>query len=191
MAKRGRPRKQGVVREANGRPQRPSLAQIEAADKRARLVETAQAAGQPHRVGWPNPRDPKLASALGRFSIRHKLRDELYDAGIAYADLTRRWRAAWGVPDPTHSDSLGGGLGPSEATVARWWKDIEAIENALRRKSPTHYLAARHLCIDDGDLPDDARAVAIEALMVLAEETGRDVQDHPFVGRVVDKRMAA
>lgn len=179
MPKRGRPRKQGE-RSADGRLKRPTLAQLKEADAAKRRENMLFVAAQPHRRDLPDPYSDKAASALGRFWMVNRLRSELFDAGTHYSEITRRWRAAWGVPDPNHSGSLGGGLGPSEATVAAWWREIERIEAALRAKSVVHYAAARHLCIDDADLPEYAAPIAIEALLIIADETGRSVGQHPF-----------
>jgi hypothetical protein len=185
MAKRGRPRKAGE-RGSGGRLKKPTLEQIMDADKAKRRENKLFVASQPHRRYLPEPFSERAASALGRFCMVYQLREELYQAGMHYSELTRRWRGAWGCPDPIHSDSLGGGLGPSEAAVETWWRHIEGIEKALRAKSMRHYAAARHLCVDDGDLPEDVVGLAIEALQIVADQTGRSVAGHPFERPPVD-----
>lgn len=183
MAKRGRPRKSGA-REANGRRQRPTRAQIEAADKQARLAETAQVAQQPHRRSAPDPRDPRLSTALGRFVIRHGLRSELFEAGSEWSAIYRRWRAAKGVPDPLHSSDIGTGVGPSKAIVDKWWRDMERVEAALRPYGQGALLGARSLCMDDCDVTDAAAPDAIVGLRVIAVEMGWLAKSaHPFLGR--------
>jgi hypothetical protein len=187
MAKRGRPRKL-IAREPNGRAQRPSLAQIKEAERKQRLAETAVVMAQPHRAWARDPGDPRLASALGRLVIRHRLRSELFDAGSEWTGIYRRWRAASAIPDPLHSQSLGGGLGPSDRLVASWWADIVRVENALRQYGQGAYLGVRHVLLDDADLPDEAIADAIVGLRVVAVEMGRLPKGaHPFV----DNRIAA
>lgn len=191
MARRGRPRKAGE-RGAGGKLKKPTLDQIKEADAAKRRENKLFVANQPHRRDLPEPFSDRAASALGRFCMIYRVGDELYQAGIAYADLTRRWRGAWGCPDPNHSESIGSGLGPSDATVAAWWRQIKGIEKALRARSMTHYAAARHLCIDDGDLPEDAVGIAVEALQIVADQTGRSVAGHPFAMPPVDNcRLAA
>lgn len=157
------------------------LAQIQTADKKSRLSETAQVCAQPHRAWAPDPLDPRLGSALGRFTIRQRLRSELYDAGDQYAALFARWAAAKGIPHPTRRHMVGGGLGPSDATVAAWWREIEAIEGALRLYGLA-YVNVRHLCLEDEDLPPEATADAITGLRAVAVVVGRlPERAHPFV----------
>jgi hypothetical protein len=188
MARRGRPRKQGL-REANGRPQRSTLAQIVEADHKQRMAETAVVAAHPHRAWAPDPLDPRLATALGRFCIRYKVRSELYDAASEWASIYRSWRAAKGVPDPLHTGGMGTGAGPSPATVAGWWREIERVEKALRPYGQGAFVGVRHLCLDDSDVPDEAAADVIAGLRVVAVEMGRITKGaHPFVDA---RRMAA
>lgn len=182
MAKRGRPRK-GGYREKSGRLQRPSLAQLMAAEHKQRMAETAAVAAQPHRAWAPDPHDPRLATALGRFCIRHKLRSELFDAGKEWAETYRRLLAALGAPDPQHSSSLGsGGEGPSKATIDGWERKIESVEIGLRQYGQSAYLGVRHLCMDDAEIPPHEVADTIVGLRVLAVHFGRLPKGaHPFV----------
>jgi hypothetical protein len=179
MARRGRPRTKAGKR-LDGRI--GVLAQITEADKRARLAETSQVASQPHRRWARDPLDPRLATALGRFVIRHGLRSELFDAAGEWIATYRRWLAAKGVPDQLHAQTLGGGLGPSKATVDAWWRDIERVEARLREYGQGALLGVRHLCLDDCDLPLEAVADTIVGLRVVAVEMGRLPKGaHPFV----------
>lgn len=191
MARRGRPRKQGV-RQPNGQLKRATLAQIVEADHKSRMAQTALVASQPHRAWAPDPLDPRLATALGRFCIRYKVRSELHDAGEEWASTFRRLMAAKGVPDPLHTSTLGtGGGGPSAATVEGWERDVERIEKALRPYGQGAWLGVRHLCLDNADLPDEAAADTIVGLRVLAITLGRlPAGAHPFV-EAVDSRIAA
>jgi hypothetical protein len=188
MAKRGRPRKSGH-RETSGRLQRPTLAQLKDADTAKRLRETDAVAMQPHRRWAPDPRDPRLESALGRFAIRNRLRAELIDAGREWGETYRRWCAAKGVPDALHARALGaGGAGPSAATVDAWDREILRIDARLREHGSIAYLAARSLCLDNADISSEATDDAIVGLRVVAEELGRLPRGaHPFV----DSRAAA
>lgn len=190
MAKRGRPRKAGA-RQPNGQLRRPTLAQLMEADHRQRMAETAVVAAQPHRAWAPDPHDPRLATALGRFCIRYRVRSELYDAGIEWTETYRRWRAASAIPDPLHSGALGNGQGAADATVLAWERCIERVEEALKPYGQGAWLGVRHLCLDDDDLPPDAAPDAIVGLRVLAVTLGRlPAGAHPFVD-CVNRRMAA
>lgn len=159
-----------------------TLAQIQSADRKARLAETAVVAYQPHRRGAPDPLDHRLASALGRFVIRHGLRSELFDAAEAWSAIYRAWRAAKGVPDPLHGSTLGAGDGPSDELVDTWWREIVRVERALKVHGLTAWLGVRHLCLDNSDVPDDAVADVIVGLRVVAVEMGMLPNGaHPFV----------
>jgi hypothetical protein len=187
MAKRGRPRKQGA-RYPSGGLRRPTLAQIEEAERKKRLAETASVMAQPHRA-WAGKQagHPWLENALGRFVVGRKLREELYHAGDYYALTFARWAAAKGIPHPKRRHMVGGGVGPSAATVAAWWREIEGMEAALRQYGKA-YIHVRHLCLDGEDLPDEAASDALTGLRALAVHLGRlPERSHPFV----DSRIAA
>jgi hypothetical protein len=191
MAKRGRPRKSGA-RQPNGQLRRPTLAQLQENEYQRRMSETAVVAAQPHRAWAKDPRDPKLATALGRFCVFYAVRSELYEAGVEWANTYRRLLAAKGCPDPLHQSTLGrGGDGPSDATVDAWERDVERVENALRPYGSGALVGVRHLCMDNADLPAEAAADAIVGLRVLAVTLGRLPKGaHPFA-RPVEKRRAA
>jgi hypothetical protein len=182
MAKRGRPRKSGH-REASGRLQRPTLAQLKNVEAAKRLRETDAVASQPHRRWAPDPRDPRLATALGRFCVRYKARTELYDAGVEWTETYRRLLAALGAPDPNHSSALGsGGDGPSKATIDGWERKIEGVERAVLKYGQSAYHGIRQLCMEDADVPGHEAADAILGLRVLAVTLGRLPSGaHPFV----------
>jgi hypothetical protein len=190
MAKRGRPRKQGE-RYPSGGLRRPTLEQLKEAERRQRLGEIAYVMAQPHRV-WAGKQagNPWLENALGRFIIGRKLREELYHAGDHYALTFARWAAAKGIPHPKRRHMVGGGVGPSDATVAAWWREIEGMEGALRRYGRA-YINIRHLCLDDEDLPDEAAADTLAGLRALAVHLGRlPERAHPFVSAVDNRRAA-
>jgi len=180
MAKRGRPRKTGL-RYADGKLRKPTLEQLKEASAAQYRENMAQAANQPHRRWARDPLDARLESALGRFCLANRVRGELYDAGRAFGDVYRRWRAAKGIRDPLHSSSLGGGDGPSAETVAGWWRTIERVEARLRPHGSIAYLAVRSLCLDDADISTEAADDAIEGLRIVAQEMLRvPVVSHPF-----------
>jgi len=191
MAKRGRQRKAGA-RYPSGELKRPTtLAQIEEAERKKRLAETAPVMAQPHRA-WAGKQagHPWLENALGRFIISRKLREELYHAGDHYALTFARWAAAKGIPHPKRRHMVGGGLGPSDATVAGWWREIEGMEGALRQYGRA-YINVRHLCLDDEDLGDSEAADTLAGLRALAVHLGRLPETaHPFVSAVDNRRAA-
>lgn len=188
MAKRGRPRKTGA-RQPNGQLRRPTLAQLVEADRQQRMAETSVVMMQPHRRWAKEPDHPWLAYSLGRFCLRHGLRSELHDAAKEWQDTYRRWRAAKGIPDPNHVQTIGSGQGPSDATVEVWWRDIERVEDALREYGQGPLLAMKHLILDEQDLPEDAAADSIVGLRIIAVKLGRlPEKAHPFVDM---GRMAA
>jgi hypothetical protein len=131
---------------------------------------------QPHRRGDTSQ---LRESALGRFVLDHysdaRMARSVYDAGLAFADVVRRWRAARGVPsDVQLCAGLSTHEGPSAATVARWWAQICAVDTRLTYEvSPVALRAVRHLVIDERDAPWlDPRIVKL-GLGIVAEEMGK------------------
>lgn len=141
----------------NGRKARPkAVAQIEEANRAREEVEMATVLAQPHRLG---NRSQKCESALGRFCLAHKLREEIYSAGGEYASLKRKWRAAKGVP---MSERMSGvGVEPDDATVYAWGARIDRCEEAIldcqdidpRAYGPAAIGCVEWLVVDDKDLP--------------------------------------
>lgn len=72
-----------------------TIEQIAEAEKKAQEFEMATVLAQPHRHG---SRSQLSENAFGRFILAHKLRRELYDAGIEYYALRRRLVNIWGGP---------------------------------------------------------------------------------------------
>jgi hypothetical protein len=176
MTRPGRKRKSLARREPNGRIQRPTMQQLTALAIAREDREKVVVLDQPHRRGDTSQ---LRESALGRFVLDHyadaRMARSVYDAGLAFADVVRRWRAARGVPA---IDRAGGGLstgvGPSAATVARWWAQICAVDTRLTYEvSPVALRAVRHLVIDERDAPWlDPRIVKL-GLGIVAEEMGK------------------
>lgn len=135
---------------------------------------------QPHRRGNT---DQKCESALGRFCLRMKLREELYSAGKNYADITRAWRVAKGVPSQMVSGGPGSGNGPSDATVIEWGKKLARVQMEMQRETPEGYYAIRLLCLDGVDIEYLNEAQAVDALMVMARDFGylSTGDMHPFL----------
>lgn len=179
MAK-GRKRAAGQ-REANGRLKRPTVAQLKEIEAARYRENMRQVAAQPHRRSAPDPLDPRLENALGRFCVRLKLRPELYDAGQEWASIVRRWRAAKGCPEPMLRGPQGSGLGPSEATVAAWTRLVVEVERELSAHGQAVWFAARQVCIDDNDLALDQDEAGVLGLIEVAKALGRIARNaHPF-----------
>lgn len=169
-------------RYANGRLKRPTvetLKQLEAERYRENMKQAGQ---QPHRREFSDPLHPWLESEFGRFCMRHGLRRELFDAGNEWAEIRRSWNSAKGVPDPVHTGGMGSGLGPSEATVARWRRLLQQIEDDLYEVNKATMWATRRLCIDGAAVGREYEAFAIRGLSVVAVSLGRMAASaHPFV----------
>jgi len=168
-------------RYANGRLKRPTIEQLKQMEAERYRENMQQAAQQPHRRGFRDPLDPRLESALGRFCAIRGLRGELYDAGHEWADMRRSWNQAKGVPSQI---KLGGGTGagPSDATVARWGRILNDIDEALYDANAATLWAVRRLCIDNVAPSREFEPYAIRGLTIVAETLGRvESNVHPFV----------
>ena len=168
-------------REANGRLQRPTLAQLKNIEAERYRENMQQVASQPHRVGFRDPMDPRLESALGRFCVIHGLRRELYQAGLDWAEMRRSWNSAKGVPDSEHHGGMGTGQGPSPETVERWKRRLFDIDEALYDHNAATMWATRRLCIDGWTPTGDFVPFVVKGLAVVALTLGAiDAKEHPF-----------
>ena len=168
MARAGRKRKEGR-REASGRLQRPTLAQIAAAQKSAQDVEKVVVLAQPHRLGNA---DAFAECALGRFVIRLGLERRLHDAGQEYATLRRKWLAAWSAPLPDKMAGKGGDI-PLE-TVRGWRSRLFECEDAMMRCGVAAQGWVIALACDGQDMPPGhpSERDTADALLALAVELG-------------------
>ncbi len=175
---KGRARRNGV-REQNGRLQRPTAAEREAARLRREAGERATVLAQPHRRGNT---DQMCSSALGRHVLDCRLRRELYDAGEEYASTTRRWRAAKGVPEPFIAGAKGNGAGASDEAVER----LSARLNAMRKyvtvtSGPEALSALDKVALEDRDTPGAIGFRVTGALCALAEHLSLiPIGAHPY-----------
>jgi hypothetical protein len=184
MGSRGPKLKTGD-REPNGRLSRAAAAAkslseaLNEVNRQNALQEMAVVLAQPHRRG---SEDKRCASALGRFVLAQGLRSEVYDAGIEYAALVNRWRAAKGIPTTVRQGIGGNGEGPSDATVQSWASQIARIELAIVPISHPGFLAMRRLALDDENIPSGLFYDAAISLGALAQAMGRLPQGgHPFL----------
>ena len=172
-------------REPNGRHKRPSAEERQRREREAYQVEMRTVLRQPHRRDMAQPEHPWCASMLGRFCLIHKVRRELHDCAADYASLLHRWNVAKGIPMPDSTGVAGTGLGPSAATVAAWWRDIQAMEAAMKRSLPGKqgniaFAAVRHIAVDGASIPPEYVPAAIQAMLALANHMGHKL-NHPFV----------
>lgn len=168
MARAGRKRKEGR-REATGRLQRPTLAQIAAAQKSAQDIEKVVVLAQPHRRG---SHDPLTECALGRFVLRHRLERRLHDAGQEYATLRRKWLAAWSAPLPDTIKGSGGDI-PLEM-VQGWRIRLNELEDVMMCCGVAAQGWVIALACDGQDMPQGhpSERDTVDALLALAVELG-------------------
>jgi hypothetical protein len=178
MAKTGRKRKVGV-REPNGRLQRPSKEEREAARLRREAGERATVLAQPHRRG---NYDQLCASSLGRHVLDHRLRRELYDAGEEYAETVRRWRAAKGVPVGLSAIGVGSGRDMADEAVKRLGIRLNAMRQAVTTDGgPQALIALDRVALDQETLPGAIGFRVTGALITLATHLGLIARDaHPY-----------
>jgi hypothetical protein len=135
LARRGRPRKEAnallpPTREPNGRVARlTTVEQIAMAERVRQQREMAVVLAQPHRKGS----NSQLAeSVLGRFCEKHKLRRELYDAGVEYGAMRRRWAKYKDAPMADRIQGNGMGI-PEDEDAKRWNEWISRMNLAIVR----------------------------------------------------------
>jgi len=120
---------------------------------------------QPHRRG-DNRRE--LESPLGRFCLRNKLREELYDTGIEYGGIVRQFYAAKGIPQPS-SDGGGSGHGVSPEKAVKLKEELERLEKPMKRASVLGFSALRKLTVHEEEIPPPAEPETVSVLYLLAQ----------------------
>ena len=167
-------------RERNGRLQRPTMAQIKAAEA-ARLMEEKQTVlAQPHRRG---DIDQRRESELGRFVMENRLRGELYLAGNQLFVLVWSWRAAIGCPMPLRIPKASlMAVDPDHPGQDRaWLKKINRCYKAIQKNcGPGAVPSVVNLCVEGGAVAPANRLLVIQGLAALAVELGT-VQKQGFV----------
>ena len=165
----GRRRKPGP-REPNGQLKRTY------ADPRRQVWE------QPHRREFDEANDPLCSTALGRFVLRHRLRRELYYAGVAYLRAFTLYRISIGAPAPTPK---------SGSLQVRIGGHLVELSDISAKKALSEYMAADRclgkcratilaLTIEDRDITDGG--MAIMGLAALAGHYGLMQESaHPFL----------
>lgn len=180
MARRGRPRKDANAllppnRENGGRVQRlTTVEQIALAERQRQQREMSVVLAQPHRQG----NNSQLSeSVLGRFCQQHRLRRELYDSGVEYGAMKRRWAKYWDAPMADRIEGAGSGL-PTDEDAQRWRQWIDKAEAAIVREHGD-LRAIQAMCVHERSPSAwTGRAYVINGLLALAIEIGRlDIRD--------------
>ena len=139
------------------------------AERQAQQEAKAVVLAQPHRRGSD---DRRCASALWAACRRLRLRDELYDAGERYAEMSMAYKASIGLGVGNVGNGWGIGLSEeAEAAQAALAKSryLDAIK-VLHRAHPRAFGAVEALCYDQRDCFDDAALK--KGLMALALHLG-------------------
>ena len=173
----GRKRKSGT-RTACGDIKRPSLEERAQAQQLADNVEKLVVLAQPHRRGDISQ---LTESPLGRLVLRGGLRRELYDSGIEYGGMVRRFYAAAGIPQPVRDGhpTTGAGVDPKAAVELR--KALDSLERSMRGVSLDGYRAVRTLAVHEREIVATEWAAASAVLYEIAvymRKLGR--RDHPY-----------
>jgi hypothetical protein len=161
-------------REANGRRQRSTVAQVKKAMADMENIEKQTVLAQPHRGGTITRHavsddcsielgslDQKRESALGRFVDDHAGlwtgKDELdaaYEAGRKYWALVHRWRSMNDIPEAIRlAEGAGTELDESEQRElnAKLKHKIDHAKNAIKRYGMVAFLTTRDLCLEEVD----------------------------------------
>ena len=157
-------------REPNGQPRRlTTVEQIALAERDRAMREQQVVLAQPHRKGSTS----QLAeSPLGRFCEANHLRRELYDSGVEYGAMKRRWANYWNAPMADRIQGAGRGGLPIDEDARRWREWIEKAERAIVREHGD-LRAIQQLCVHE--LPVASwigKSYIIQGLLSLAIELG-------------------
>jgi hypothetical protein len=164
-----------MKREPNGRGQRlTTVEQIAKAERERAQKEQAVVLAQPHRMGSTSQ---MAESVLGRFCEKHRLHHALYDAGLEYGAMRRRWAKYMNAPMADRIQGNGMGI-PEDEDAKRWNEWISRMNLAIVREK-----GALQAIIDMAQHEKEpSRFVPynyiINGLLALAIECGRlDIRD--------------
>ncbi len=167
MTQVGRKAKKGK-RQPNGQLRRPTLAELKGQEHALRMAETQTVLNQPHRLGNS---DPRIGSEFGRFTVNHKISQEIFDAGEHYGAVMRRWRSAMGIPTSERLNERGGSDEPSRGAIKSWERQIDEADAAMARADMRGAICVKNLVADHIPVPALHIAGCIAALVALACET--------------------
>jgi hypothetical protein len=167
-----------------GKLKQPSAKERADIQARRARMEAEFVQNQPHRRGFAVKDDPRLESELGRFCVRYKLRKELFDAALDWANIVRLYRAAWGAPQDENHASAGLGEGPSMETQAKWKAEMLSIEEDLygfHGKNKARYKATMELVLRGVAPVNELVPYAIDGLRIVAINRAKmSAKDAPF-----------
>lgn len=174
MAKAGKKRIAGVKREPNGRKSRSASA-------------TRDDTMQPALTRRGGNTDQLAGDALGQFTLKHRLRRELYDGAMTYWKIRNTWRQAVESPSAVFvgREYLGEGIGPNKAQIAGWLRQFTECEAVMRAASGCGFawidaMLEREVSTPPAELVEHV----VAALIANARHLGMIGRFHPFVGAV-------
>ena len=152
-----------------------TVEQIALAERARQQREMSVVLSQPHRRG----NNSQLSeSVLGRFCQQHRLRQELYDSGIEFGAMKRRWAKYWDAPMPDRIEGASRVGMTDDEDAERWREWIERAEKAIVRANGD-LRAIVEMCVHERMPPRwVGRTFVINGLLALAVEIGRlDIRD--------------
>lgn len=170
-------RKSGA-RYPGGKLKPPSTAERQEWQRKIEEAEMQTVLEQPHRQG---NRDQLCESPLGRFFLDNPMiRRELREAGVEFASLKHRWRAAMKIPTDIHGGE-GSGIGPSDDTFTRWGNRISLVESSIKHRCPRALAPFVQITVEEKPVRGDQNIQVMFALHAAAIALGLlDDRDQPW-----------
>lgn len=162
MSRKGRTRAAGH-RQPNGQLSRSKA--VTGARSKIAEQENVVALRQPHRRG---DADQLRECPLGRLLLRRRLRRELYDAGIEYGKLIRRYFAAKGIPLATNEGDYQTGPGAPPSAIHDLEIKVDLYERRLKAVSGVGLRAVQTLAVYEMEIAASNEPAAIAVLFELA-----------------------
>lgn len=161
-------------REPNGRIKRQTQTdKLNELNRRQAEQETLIVRLQPHRRDLPNPESPLAGSALGRFVLKNKLRQEFYEAGDYYGTLVRKWQSVLGFPS---MERVGGTGRDTTWELVNEWSDeiIECRRTMIVYGKPDGCLSIERMAVYSEEFANGASIrQAMLSLAALAYKYGK------------------
>lgn len=145
---RGRPRRQGVPREPNGRKSRQKLVQAETQREAREVAVTARI--RVHGVPMADALDPKSGALIGRMCLVGDISEDQHEAALEWIKTRAAALIAWGAPNQPHEPREGGGIMDEKEHVRSCRRRIERYEDASAAVLdwPARYMSDPALRID-------------------------------------------
>lgn len=131
LNRRGRKRKQGVVRDSSGKSRGETVDAV-----------IGTVIRQPHRRWYSAPRDARLAYPLGRLLLTDNITKRQHDAGRWWASVVRRYAIDKGIPLPHPKGAeFARMIARDPSDIGYQWSDTmdEQDIEELREKTAKHY----------------------------------------------------